>query len=92
MNKPEWRSHLDGCHERWAQDLNRSKSAAPTLDEWRAEQCGACQYFIPLRGELGRDWGTCTNAASPCDRRVMFEHDGCARFRAGEGQGEYPFR
>jgi hypothetical protein len=92
MNKREWLAHLDACHERWTQVLNRRKGASNYRDEWNGEQCGACQYYVPLRGELGADWGACTNAASPFDRKVMFEHDGCNYFTAAVDEGENPFK
>ena len=40
-------------------------------------QCGICRFWVPLSGPIGNDYGACTNPASPCDRVVTFEHDGC---------------
>jgi hypothetical protein len=31
-------------------------------------------------GDMGLDYGACTNSASPLDGRVVFEHDGCDAF------------
>lgn len=44
-------------------------------------QCGGCQYYIPLEGDLGSDWGACSNARSEYDGRVVFEHHTCKEFR-----------
>jgi DUF3027 family protein len=51
-------------------------------DEWYGERCGGCLYRVPLTGVLGDDYGACTNDASPRDRVVQFEHDGCEAFEA----------
>lgn len=45
--------------------------------DWIEEQCGGCEFYVPLAGPLGSDWGVCTNPQSPHDRRVLFEHEGC---------------
>lgn len=70
-------------HERWRRSKNRDRDDPSFRDEWYGEQCGACRHYVPLSGHLGGDYGACTNEASPCDRRVMFEHDGCEAFEAG---------
>jgi hypothetical protein len=44
-------------------------------------QCGGCQYYIPLEGDLGMDWGACSNRRSEYDGRVVFEHWTCRDFR-----------
>ncbi len=49
-------------------------------DEWYAQQCGGCRYWIALHGVLGSDYGACSNARSPRDGMVQFEHDGCDAF------------
>ena len=72
--------HFRECHERWIARLHRRMNDPRYHDEWYAEQCGACQYFVPLTGAFINDWGACTNPASPFDGRVMFEHDGCDQF------------
>lgn len=74
------RAHANECHERWRKQLNRRQGEPYYLDEWHGRQCLMCRHFIPLEGPLGEDWGACTNANSPFDRYVMFEHDGCNQF------------
>jgi len=49
---------------------------------WIADQCGGRVCYSALEEALGSDWGVCTNAASPYDGRLLFEHDGCEQFRA----------
>ena len=67
-------------HERWLEQRNRRQESADYDDEWWAEQCGACRFWVPLSGALGHDYGGCTNPASRFDGRVRFEHDGCDYF------------
>jgi Protein of unknown function (DUF3027) len=67
-------------HERWVERQHRPMSDPEYRDEWCAEQCGGCRFWIPLSGVLGDDYGACANAASPRDGRVQFEHDGCESF------------
>ncbi|MER7741941.1 hypothetical protein ABTX34_27115 [Streptomyces sp. NPDC096538] len=33
-----------------------------------------------MSGQLGQDYGACSNPVSPFDGRVRFEHDGCQSF------------
>jgi hypothetical protein len=61
---------------------NRKQEEPGYLERWWGEQCGMCLYWLPLPEPLGRDFGVCTNAASPFDATVRFEHDGCDEFRA----------
>ena len=44
--------------------------------------CG-CQYFHPLEGARGADWGICTNPKSPRAGLLTFEHMGCKDFEGG---------
>ena len=69
--------HTQATHWRWLERVNRDLDDPGWKDEWGLQQCGGCRYFIPLIGALKHDWGACTNPASPFDRQVMFEHDGC---------------
>jgi hypothetical protein len=39
-----------------------------------------CKYFIPLSGELGCDWGVCSNPLSHRSGLLTFEHQGCQKF------------
>lgn len=41
--------------------------------------CG-CRYFMTLEGELGMDWGICSNPKSPRAGLLTFEHMGCPEF------------
>ncbi|MFF3872494.1 DUF3027 domain-containing protein [Streptomyces sp. NPDC001978] len=82
------RDHNDACHTRWSVSLNRSTTQRDYLDEWYDAQCGACRYWIALNGQLGQDYGACTNPASSFDGRVRFEHDGCAQF-VGREDGSF---
>jgi Protein of unknown function (DUF3027) len=73
------RDHFGETHTRWV------AKAARTGDEWTADQCGICCYWVALSGKFGFDWGVCTNAASSRDATAMFEHDNCDHFdRANE--------
>jgi hypothetical protein len=77
-------AHRKAVHERWTRVLNRSLDDSNVPDEWYAQQCLHCRYYVPLSTLLGEDHGACTNASSPMDRTVMFEHDGCDHFVAGD--------
>jgi Protein of unknown function (DUF3027) len=59
---------------------NRKQESSGYREEWRAQQCGGCAFWVPLAGSWGLDYGACTNPASPFDRRAQFEHDGCDEF------------
>jgi len=77
--------HAVQCHQRWMKLRNRKQEAPNYQIEWADQQCGMCQYWIPLTGALGTDYGACSNSASPFDASVRFEHDGCDEFvDAGE--------
>ncbi|GLX23462.1 DUF3027 domain-containing protein [Streptomyces lavendulae] len=78
------RRHNDVVHARWLRLLNRSTGEPGYRDEWYWEQCGGCRFWIALNGELGQDWGACTNARSAFDGRLRYEHDGCKSFTARE--------
>ena len=39
-----------------------------------------CKHYLTLPGELGFDWGVCTNPASHRVGRLTFEHQGCLAF------------
>ena len=74
------RVHTDRCHERWLSRRNRRMEDPEYRDQWRAEQCGRCCYWIMLAGTLATDWGVCSNSESEFDGIVRFEHDGCGAF------------
>jgi hypothetical protein len=73
---------LRAIHERWTERRNRK--------EWQADQCFICRFFIPLEPPLGHDYGACTNALSPFDGRVMFEHDACDAFERNVSYTDLP--
>ena len=60
--------------------LNGDQGDASYNEAWRAEQCGQCQFWIPLAGTWGLDYGACSNEASTFDGSIRFEHDGCEVF------------
>ena len=43
---------------------------------------GGCCHFIKLAGDVGNDWGVCSNPESPRAGLLTFEHQGCAAFEA----------
>ncbi len=71
---------LDSCHQRWFERRTRNQDEPSYKDEWWAQQCIQCRFFVPLTGDLGHDFGACTNESSEWDQRVMYEHDGCSTF------------
>ena len=77
---PEFRRLL---HEQWLGTRNRRQDDPEYRDEWWAEQCGACRFWLALAGPVGFDYGACANADSPFFAQVRFEHDGCDAFAAG---------
>lgn len=79
--------HASATHERWLARRNRRQEDPSYQDEWYAEQCGHCRFWVPLSGALGADYGACTNQQSPFDGRVQFEHDGCDEFEAADSWG-----
>jgi len=45
--------------------------------------CG-CRHYLPLKGNLGFDWGVCANPKSPRCGLLTFEHQGCKEFEGEE--------
>lgn len=39
-----------------------------------------CKHYVPLRGDLGHDWGVCLNPESRRCGLLTFEHQGCPCF------------
>jgi hypothetical protein len=77
------RDHTRETHYRWYDSTlprNRPNDSLDYKESWIDEQCFKCCYFIQLAGDLGYNWGACTNANSPLDGKLMFEHDGCDAF------------
>jgi len=40
-----------------------------------------CKYFNKLDGELGADWGVCSNPKSHRCGLLTFEHQGCKHYK-----------
>lgn len=47
--------------------------------------CG-CEFFHPLFGAEGNDWGVCFNPKSPRAGLLTFEHQGCKHFKEGKAE------
>jgi hypothetical protein len=71
-------------HSRWMDRRSRRQEDPEYRDEWWAQQCGHCRFWVPLSGALGSDYGACANPASPFEASVRFEHDGCEEFESAE--------
>ena len=69
--------------ERWLDARNRKQELPGYRDEWWAQQCGGCRFWLALSGEVGLDFGVCANERSPFFMRVQFEHDGCDFYEPG---------
>ena len=41
--------------------------------------CG-CRHFVKLAGDVGNDWGVCSNPESPRSELLTFAHQGCPAF------------
>ncbi len=73
--------HVARVHRRWFSRRHRNQDSNGYQEEWWAQQCVQCLYFVPLTGPLGHDFGACSNHCSDHDQQVMYEHDGCCEFR-----------
>src|SRR5690349_13660112 len=86
--------HVAGTGGRWGRNYQMKKdtSSQEYQDNWQElihRQCFKCQYYIPLQGSLSLDWGVCSNANSPHDAQLMFEHDGCEHFSYAADEVEF---
>lgn len=74
----------NAIHSRWAKripDLSRLSPDNPARRNYEAgKQCGSCKFFAKLKGDLGMDWGVCTNAKATWDGDAVFEHFSCSRY------------
>lgn len=51
--------------------------------------CG-CRWFLTVEGNLGLDWGVCSNPNSPRFSLLTFEHQGCLEYEDdNESQGTH---
>lgn len=79
--------HLWSVTKRFPEDYAPHGS----VDRWEVGagsdcSCG-CRWFAKLEGDLGMDWGVCTNPASHRVGLLTFEHMGCSKFEP-EGDEE----
>ena len=79
--------HARATHTRWMARRNRKQGSPEYEESWRAQQCGSCEFWIPLAGKWGSDYGGCSNPESPHDGSIRFEHDGCEFHSPGEVWG-----
>jgi hypothetical protein len=80
-------SHREATRRRWLESRNRRQEDAAYRDDWRGQQCGMCEFWVPLAGSWGLDNGACSNPSSPFDGTVRSEHDGCDQFSLGRAWG-----
>ena len=85
----EWPTveEMESATIRWAD--GSYATVVPEEETGHVLQCGGCAFVLALDG----DWCLCTNAASPHDGRVTFEHGGCRQHSLmaeieQEGEGE----
>jgi len=55
-------------HSRWMDRRNRKREEAEYKDEWYPEQCGRCEFWVPLAGEWGLDWVAARTLGLPSTR------------------------
>jgi len=79
--------HRRATFTRWLGQRNRRQEDPSYRDEWYVAQCGRCGFWVGLTGGWGHDFGACSNARSPSDGMVRFEHDGCDAFSAEAEEG-----
>ena len=48
--------------------------------EYKGDCSCGCKHYTLLKGELGSDWGVCTNTASNRCALLTFKHQGCLNF------------
>ena len=71
---PRWVTtrELRAALKRWIRQEYKANPPEVTA-EGVDYQCGGCRFFLALDS----DYGICSNAASPYDGRIVFEHIGC---------------
>jgi hypothetical protein len=82
------RPHQTATHSRWLDGRNRRQEETSYRDEWYVEQWGRWEFWVPLAGQWGRDWGGCSNPLSPFDSTIRFEHDGCDEYSEAADWGQ----
>jgi hypothetical protein len=79
--------HVATTKQRWRRLWDRRMDDPEYREAWRLQQCGACVSWIPFAGELGLDYGGCTNPDSPHESTILYEHDGCDAYSRAEVWG-----
>jgi hypothetical protein len=59
--RPNDHAFAETTHHRWSDRRLRKMEDPAYRDEWYAEQCGGCRFWIALTGVLGSDYGGCVN-------------------------------
>ena len=59
-------------------------------NDWGPDCSRGCRWFVGLVADLNRDWGVCSNPASPRSGLLTFEHQGCGDFEAREDPAGTP--
>jgi len=49
-------------------------------ENWGPDCSCSCKFFLKLEGDLGSDWGVCSNHQSPRKGLLTHEHQGCPFF------------
>lgn len=44
-------AHRRDTHARWITGRNRGGGSSVYREEWYAQQCGACWFYVPLAGD-----------------------------------------
>ena len=50
------------------------------VERERPDCSAGCRHFTKLAGDVGNDWGVCSNSESPRAGLLTFEHQGFAAF------------
>jgi hypothetical protein len=85
-------NYRQATHNRWMDgkvQRNRDIDSSEYDEKWETwsqQQCFMCQFYVQLEGQLGMDWGACTNELSAFDGCIMYEHDGCEHFSFAEDE------
>ncbi len=62
------------------QDFEPYGKQSREVDEYRCDCSCGCKFYRELDGDLGADWGVCTNPKSHRCGLLTFEHQGCLQF------------
>ena len=87
---PDWGEDTEAMHETLWQIVRRLHTDYEPFGNAEREglACSSgCRYFIKLAGDVGNDWGVCSNPESPRAGLLTFEHQGCTSFEPITGMG-----